>query len=343
MIFSALSNFNFNFKLSFTHFSMKKTATLLVAATLISTAFNSVIAQPYIQIKGGYAIGTIPSILNRNVQTGFPTSTNSTSTRSLANIYGTYGTGLSYGLDLGYMFSEHFGLNVNGSYFMGSQIDGGTTSLKNDTLTRSYNTAYNATQLRITPSFILLAGNQHGFNPYARFGVILPVINYTDEKFNNSDRYTKAESGSGLTTRTYETQSTNRVSYKFDVGFSGAVGTTYALNENLALVGEIEFNAINSRADKATIIAYNQDYKRQPTTGTPSSGNTDLSELKTYVREIVYLDQIDQNSNSAYSEISPNKVVDLNRPQELLTKINSFTAIGINIGIRYNLQTANKN
>ncbi|MEY4927443.1 MAG: hypothetical protein RI894_1879 [Bacteroidota bacterium] len=324
---------------------MKKTATLLATTALIvSSMFTAAVAQPYIQIKSGYSLGIIPTILDRTVQTGFPTAsaTSPTTNRSLANIYGTYGSGLNFGLDFGYMVSEHFGFNLNGTYFIGNPINGNTTSLKNDTLTRSYNTVYNATQLRITPSFILLAGNQHGFNPYARFGVILPFINYTDEKFTGSDKYVKVESGAGLTTRSYETQYTNRVTYKFDVGFTGAVGTTYALNENIAVVGEIEFNTLNSRADKASYIAYNQDYKRQPTTGNPYSTNTDLNKLNTYTKEILYLDQIDQNANSAYSEISPNKVVDKNRPQEVLTKINSFTAVGINIGLRYNLQTANR-
>jgi opacity protein-like surface antigen len=324
-------NFNYHY------FRMKKTARLLFAAILSGIFAISATAQPYLALKGGYAIGTVSTVLDRNIQTGFPTTA---ITRSLQNVYGTYGTGSNFGLDVGYMFSEHFGFNLNGSYFMGNKVDGGTYSFKNDSLQRTISVVTTTTQLRITPSFIASAGNHLGFNPYARLGVILPILNYSDETIKNNTKVTKVETNSGLTTTFTNIQLTNRVSYKYDIGFAGALGTTYAINENLAIMAEIELNAFSAKTEKASATAYSYDYKREPTIGNPATKTGDISNADAYTRETIYSDYIDQNSNSGYSEISLNKVIDRTKPQEILAKINSTTAIGINIGIRYNLQTA---
>ncbi len=290
---------------------MKKTNKFLLAALVCGAFATSAVAQVYVGAHAGYSFSTAPSVLGTasNSNTSASPATNST-----ANIYGSNGAGVNFGINAGMMFSEHFGIDLGFDYL---SISPQKTETSNSTGAASNNVSSyttSGTQIRVTPSFVVAAGKE-GLKPYARFGVVLPVAGST---ITDVSSVTTIPSISKTYTTTVKSETTGQ----FSLGFNSAVGINFALGEKLNLFGEVALTTLSIKAAKTTYKAFNSE---------DLLGTTTLADLKTIDKETVYVDELNTSSNNS----NYNSTVNQDKPLDDLAKTANYNTLGINVGVKY--------
>ena len=144
------------------------------------------------------------------------------------------------GLDLafGYQFSRHVGLELGTSYIYSKEnlIDIETTE-------RNYDRLY-VTNKRFTLSpAIILQGEGKKWQPFARFGLSIPVAGETQRRRVSNEAslvhtfisYVKLDTDSKPANADFESDSV--IKWRSTLGYSGALGLRYRLNENFEMFG----------------------------------------------------------------------------------------------------------
>lgn len=267
-------------------------STILIGSTAMAQGL-------YGSVNVGYGLGLPAQVLGTDYEI------TSTGSETRTNINGTLGAGLNFGITPGYMFSEHFGVELGINYFMGSKIVASRTKTPFGTAEA---TAH-SNQLRLLPALVVSSGGDK-FKVYAKAGLVLPVIGTT---------FTKAEDtgaggpGTG-STRELETKGS------FSIGFNGVLGVNYGLSEKLSLFAELSGMNLNIAAKEREVV-------------TATNNGTDvMGFMKTYDKKIVYVDELTSTSNNA----AYNANYTQDQAQEVLKTRNNFSALFINLGVKFN-------
>lgn len=225
------------------------------------------------------------------------------------------GQGLNFGINVGYFFNDHIGLDLGLNYQIGSttQIENTRVYNRQDQFQEVYQTTYfnkniySSNMLHITPSLVLKTEYKK-FSPYAKIGFVMGIGKvFRESNFNQT--YSDPQQGSS---------STNYSEFEYSgglgLGLTGAIGTTYNLNEKLNLFTEVYFRSMSYAPKNGFITKSIED----------GIDNTDqlLESEKTIIfsKEITYSSENDPNS-----------------PQEAeFTRI-PFNSIGLKLGVRFNL------
>lgn len=194
--------------------------TLLMAFAFGMMANNASAQGPYASLNLGYGFGK--STMNLEYW-NFYNSTSGTNSVTDEQVFVSLGKGLNFGGTFGNMFNENVGAELGINYLLGGkakakdEYTGGTTE---------YN--FYARMLRIIPAIVIAAGGE-GINPYAKFGVVVSLgsAKYEMEDNDNGDIMILKEKYSG----------------GIALGFMGAVGALFPLNDNMSIFAEI--NTIN--------------------------------------------------------------------------------------------------
>ena len=190
----------------------------------------------YASLSVGYAAGT--SIEAIGVET---TETATGTISSQKNIEGTYGSGIPIALAGGYMFSEHFGLEIGVNYFMGSVVVSEITNKPGDYKDIS---ASQGDQIRVLPQLVLSTGSDFPIEIFAKAGVVMPVVGSTS--FNKN--ITMGE----VSVLSVEGNATGNFSY----GYTGTVGAAYGISDNLSIFGELQYTGLRAKSNSKTITSY---------------------------------------------------------------------------------------
>ena len=226
---------------------MKKLLLLLLVLTTSGAS-----AQFYAGISAGYAIGA-----NKRVN-GTEYTSNSKKT-----IYGSYGEGFNGTLKLGYMFSEHYGVELGTSYLIGaSQTIEQSSTVFEDA---------KSSGLRLAPQFVMKMDN----GIYSRLGMIVPVMGSTIIDSEDSDFM-----GTGA-----KKVSEVKTSGSFSIGFIAAAGYSFALSENLDFFAELEYVGMSIKSGGATVTKFDVN------------GNDILPKLPTSAKEIEFVDEVIYDKN----------------------------------------------
>jgi hypothetical protein len=194
--------------------------TLLIGFAFALIANNVTAQGPYACLNLGYGLGK--STMNLEAWS-FYNSTTTTSTQTDEQIVVSLGKGLNFGGTIGNMFNENVGAELGINYLLGGKAKAkdeypdGTTEYK-----------FYARMLRFIPAIVIAAGSD-GINPYAKFGVVISTgsAKYEWEDNDNGDlMIAKWKYSGGIA-----------------LGFMGAVGALYPLNDNMSLF--VEINTIN--------------------------------------------------------------------------------------------------
>ena len=255
---------------------------LLIIALFVATSMS---AQFYAGLGVGYALGASKRANGTEVSGTVTT-----------NIYGSYGQGFSPNLKLGFMFSDNMGIELGVSYLFGAtqtkvKSDGDTVGLE-----------AKSTGLRLAPQLVYKLDN--GF--YGRFGMIIPVLGKTVVTDNDE----KSALLIGGVPVAGEKESTIETKGSFSIGFIGAIGYGFALNDNITLFGEIEYIGLSIKSGSATVTEYT------------FKGNDVLPLFDTYQKEYEYVDEIDSSVP-----------FDKNKPTQKLKQKAPFSSLGFNFGI----------
>lgn len=271
---------------------MKKVVLALGSFFLLTGAFAQ---GPYAALQFGYAMGSSTEMI------GTDFNQTSATTYSSKAVYGTYGSGIPISVNLGYMFTQHLGFDLGINYFMGSTV---TSDMQKSFLGDDVTTTSQGYQIRILPQLVVSTGNENSVNFYSKFGLVMPVAGETTFKKEGT-------TFTGVNTQSILVEGTS--TGNFSIGFNGAFGANYSLNENLSIFGELQ--AINLRVKNAT----------QTLTKYELGGTDLLSSFTTNSIETEYVSELNENSNSSVDE-----------PTKTLGSSTNYNSFGINLGIKYN-------
>jgi hypothetical protein len=238
---------------------MKKLILPVLAVMTLGTAS----AQFNLGISAGYGIGSPGHVMG--------TSTTSTSSSySQKNIYGTLGNGIQANLTPGYMFGEHFGIELGLNGFFGSK----TTIDEASVPTGDYKHTQSSTQFRISPAFIVKSGGEK-ISVYARTGLILPLIGSVKSEINDA------------TNPALTTMMELKTSGKVSLGYTGAVGLNVHFGKKFGFFAEVGANSLRVKSKKTELTKYTVN------------GNDVLGNVPTYSKETKYVDELTNTSNNA--------------------------------------------
>jgi hypothetical protein len=230
----------------------------------------------------GYGFGQKRVLGFKNI-----TGDNSNSTE---NIYGSYGTGLDFGIGAYYGFSKSFELGFNVNYFKGKKQ---TTDYFENTGTYPRLDIWKASYTRVSLNPVVRFHTDREAKKlsfFAEGGLIIPVSDVTTWDFTQTlggDDYVGVK----------------KAWPNFALGCTIGVGIEYLLCSNFML-GFAVISNIYSVTDKRSEIV---EYK--------ANGTDDLDNFTEYDRRANYVDQLDQNSNN----FSYNPNTDIGKPRDVLT------------------------
>jgi len=166
----------------------------------------------YVNVDVGYNLSAASDVIGVN-----------TTTSNNEIVKGTFGKGISFGLGVGYMFSENVGAEIAFSYLVGSKIE---TTDNDGTITGT--SEAKSKLMRLTPALKVTGGKS--IKPYAKFGVILGLAPKVEIE----------STGSGLT---YTSTGNDKLSGGMSIGLMGAAGVDIELSKMVSVF--VELNSFN--------------------------------------------------------------------------------------------------
>ena len=298
-----------------------KNTLLIVSLFLVASFFSDITAQGFIRGGAGAGFNT-----NQDAFTTYDLSRDSSDIIiSQATIFGGFGQGARFSLAGGYMFTPFFGIELEIYYFQGFKQNYGSNSGPTGD---QYNRKGYSYQVRGLPSLIVQAPYAK-FQPYARFGVLIPVFGKTIIE----------ESWTGVTSREKQTD----VDGKFSVGFEASMGLQYNINEKIGIYFNATYTGLRIRSDKATVVKDNLT----AADGTVTDNLNQPTSL-TIAQQIVFQDELTSESNINTSlpaffsdfpkdiRIEIDGTLDLLKPANFPTQTSNFNSLSFSLGLKYN-------
>jgi opacity protein-like surface antigen len=307
----------------------------------------------YIKLTGGYFFsvspGQFPNVGPYPPQEVYKTvdpATGASATVSQKVLTGSYGQGIRGGLSGGYNFSRYIGAELTVNYYHSKknlmthekdQLSGSNTVVGQVT-SHGYVNA-----IDLAPSIVMSPGLQGHFNPYLRFGVVVPVWGRLHIE---TDAYkVSAVSGQPAVVRAQTTiQRKEEIRPNATLGFQGALGVTYRLGQTLDLFIETEYRNVPVKGKDKEVTAYNEKTNVVNTASGQviASSSRGLGDLSVAERQTEYQTTLDQHSNTPTGVTDPGhptqtQYKDNNKPSNDLKSYINIGGLGINLGIRFRL------
>lgn len=273
---------------------------ILTALSLFALSTYQSYGQFYVDINAGYGFPMAAQVIDYNSNTN-STMTGSTYTDEI--VKGSFGAGMNFGLQTGYMFNDHIGFGVDVNYLMGQKIKS-TSKNSSDWGGMPYSSSgegeSQAKFTRITPSLVFYLPKEK-FSPYAQLGLMM---------------------GFGTIDARYEGSNSDGDSYEYGVqynqgmalGMSAVIGVDFKLSDKLSLLGSIRSVNMTYAPLHGEITKYKEN------------GVDYLGSMTTYESEVNFYDELTTNTSSPPNE---------NNPDKDLKSYYPFSSIGINIGLRF--------
>ncbi|PKB16938.1 outer membrane beta-barrel protein [Flavobacterium sp. 5] len=314
---------------------------LVSTMTMVGQTTNSTDSKKetwYFKLGGSYFIQTAATefpvvggqLPNRDVYAGTLTNNKLISRESVT---GSFGEGFRSGITAGYRFSPRLGVELAANYYSSNSK---TMAQTTDRLVTPSPTASTpVTYLSFTaegqikafdlaPAIVMFLGESHGFEPYTKVGIIVPVHG-TLEIETNRDYATFVGANQVANTVAY---SKDVVKPNATVGFMAALGTSYKLGNHISAFAELEYRnfTVHGKTKETTEYTENGVDKLNTTTSfrkaTYSTIHTD------------YVDHLDSNSNnSTYNSTG----FDETKPMNELSSYVGISGLGFTLGLKYSL------
>ncbi|MCB9232308.1 MAG: outer membrane beta-barrel protein [Bacteroidia bacterium] len=279
---------------------MKLKLSILLFFALLSAA--SMQAQGFsVRVGGGFAVPVSKDVLE--ISQFADTSGNIYND----NVYGTLGGGLRLNVAPGWWINEHFGVELGVTWLMSSRI----TAFQQIAPGTEVNVDAYTRQLQLAPALMLRSGTE-GVQVYSRVGAVLPIIGTTYQEVSVATVF------GGQTFTNYQ-KIANKGS--LSIGFQGAIGVFYPINDMISVFAEIEAVSLKIKSKTAEVTEYT------------TNGQDLLDNLNTIDRYTNFQDEISNSSNNPDFNSNP----DTNSPLEDLSTKSPYSGAGINIGIILNL------
>ncbi len=252
-------------------------------------------AQFNLGVSVGYGLGSPGHVLGTEDQYSASGLTNSKA------IYGTLGNGLQANLIPGYMFGEHFGIELGLNGFFGSE----TTISKENHPAGTATETMKSSQFRITPAFYIKSGGEK-ISVYARTGLLIPILGSV--KYESNDNSTP-----GLSVMRAST-TTGTVA----LGYTGAFGLNVHFGKKFGFFAELGANSLRVKSKATEVTEYSVN------------GTDALGSVPTYSKEIEYVDELNSSSNN----FATNPNASMTSAREELREIANFSSFFIQVGVK---------
>ncbi|WP_343747714.1 outer membrane beta-barrel protein [Fluviicola sp.] len=273
---------------------MKKLILPVLAVFSLGTAS----AQFNLGVSVGYGLGSPGHVLGTN-------TTSTSSSYSEKNIYGTLGSGLQANLTPGYMFGEHFGVELGLNGFFGSKTTIGEATFPGG----SYKHTQSSSQFRVSPALVVKSGGEK-LSVYARGGLVLPLLGSVKSEINDN----------GASTPGVNTMAELKTSGKVSLGYTGAVGLNVHFGQKMAFFAELGANSLRVKSKQTDLTKYTVN-------GTDQLGN-----VSTYGKQTKYVDELTNSSNNA--SVNPSGTNTANAKEDL-RQVANFSNFFIQVGIKF--------
>lgn len=315
----------------------------------------------YFGFKAGYSIAAAKSTIGSpRSEVGnrlIVSSEEGTYTTSTKNPFGSRGAGATFAGSVGYMFSDHFGIEMEFSFLRTSKIldaSRNETILDGTTAKTYFAEQYSYTNMFRAAPMLVVSGNPNKkFTPYAKFGVLLPLagktiveVNINDETGELADQLLpvlNTELADSLISKGLdipiptESYIKAKTAGAFSLGFTAKMGGAYNINKNWSIFGEVEVTMLTIKAKETEFV----DFSAEVPEALAAIAETLLEidniqyeygfyDLPEVLRLSRYEDEITESSNSTY--IAARK----NEPYQQLTFRDNYNAVGLLFGFRYN-------
>lgn len=273
----------------------------------------------YFRVSAGYSFESGKTEFNNadpNGLTGIMQSTDITvdadGSMTIKSLNGTAGAGVKANVTVGYMFNPYIGAELGVSYFHGDKILIGR--LRSPQMASEEHTYLRG--FDVAPG-VFLTPNFKTVNPYARLGAIVPVAG----ELTIETKARQANGGGPSTDIVVAAKS--EVKSRFSVGYFGALGLNYPINDHLSIFAEVEIKNLSIKSKSAEITEY--------TTMAVTNGQSQLipgqqwADLPIYEKEFEFTDAYTQSTTST---------PDQNAPRKIPTQFVNASGIGMNVGIK---------
>lgn len=237
--------------------------------------------------------------------------------------HGSFGEGFRTGLNVGYRFSPRLGVEMGFNYF----------TSKSKTMVETVNRLVAAgpifvsgtaegkiTAFDLAPAIVLFLGETHGFEPYTKVGVIVPV--HGDLTIETKRAYTTP---AGVT----NSYAKDVVLPNPTIGFMATLGTSYKLGKNIALFAELEYRNFTVNGESKETKEYTENGVDK--LNTPTGFRPDASYSASHVN---YVEQINTTSNS---KVTNNAGFDNTKATDDISSYVGISGLGMTFGLKYSL------
>jgi hypothetical protein len=268
--------------------------------------------------------------------------TGATTITSQKILTGSYGAGTRAGISGGYNFNRYIAVELAGNYFHSKQnlMTHQVTTIQGTSTKAGEVTSHgHVNALDVAPSLVISPGFQGKWNPYMRFGVVVPVWG---RLIIETEGY-RLSSVTGQPTLSAQTniQRKEEITPNATIGFQGALGVTYKAGNRLSLFLETEYKNIPVAGKSKEVTEYNEVTNVISNTNgsTVSTSSRNLDGLSTAERYTTYHTTIDQNSNTPTGTTDPThptqtQYKDNTKPADDLRSYINIGGLGLNLGIR---------
>jgi len=220
---------------------MKKAALLALGISLIANVAN---AQFYFRAGAGYAVPQAGQTLDGNATPYSGTRSNSTYSVSYDMKNVSFSSGAQAVLGFGYMFNDHVGVQLDGSFGLANTKYSFTD--QNVNLGGGYqgNVHINMkakSPVVLMPSLVLQTGGSSAWNLYTRFGAALPLMSSIS---NEQVIFVPSVS----VTETI----TSKLTSSFSLGFAAAAGLQYKISDKTTFWAELNMLSMSLMLKEVT-------------------------------------------------------------------------------------------
>ncbi|WP_431243765.1 outer membrane beta-barrel protein [Flavobacterium sp. P21] len=237
------------------------------------------------------------------------------------SITGSFGQGFRTGITAGYRFSTRLGVELGANYYSSNTKTMAQTTtdaifVSGGKPVYNFKSVGEITAFDIAPALVMFLGEAHGFEPYTKVGVLVPI-------HGDLEITTDAIAPTGVANpATVAVHSVDKVKPNPTIGFSAAMGTSYKLGKHISAFAELEYRNFTVHG------------KSKETTTFTQNGQDALPSRTTAQIHTNYRDGLDVNSNNALT--NPNGV-DQSKPMDELSSYVGISGLGLTLGVKYSL------
>lgn len=224
---------------------MKKILSIITIGLLTTTNVFSQdvsIGKFYVGIHGGYNMKMAPTkdVDYLQIVTGLPFLTMDRNGDIMSSKGFSYGQGMNAGINIGYKFTDYFGVELGADYLMGSK-----TEFKEQEAGAIMKNSTKGKMIQLSPMVVVSTGNSP-ISGYVKAGLLVglsgEISNDVDDRDGSDIELVHFVKNSGTA-----------------LGFTGAGGVEFSISESMSFFSEIAFKGLTFTPKKGEITSYSQN------------------------------------------------------------------------------------